>query len=195
MDPGVGTARVPLALSADAWWGVGPENGVFDLVVREAASVEAVALDPARIAPGPISATFHGRDLFAPAAAALAAEGRLIDLGESHTYAPHLRFPEPERVEGGLHGEVVHVDRFGNLITNVTRAGLEALGEPEHLAVACAGRPLGPVRRTYDDAPQGKPLALIDSSELLEVAVSGGSAAEILSVGRGAPVEVTVRGG
>jgi S-adenosylmethionine hydrolase len=194
VDPGVGTDRVPLALRVGEWWGVGPENGVFDLVTREADGVQAVALDPGSVALGPVSATFHGRDLFAPSAAALASGRSLTDLGEPHAYTPHLCFPEPLRVNGGLRGEVIHADRFGNLITNLRRGVLDALGPPQRLVVTCAGRTL-PVCRTYGDVNSGALLALIDSSELLEIAQSSGSAAEVLGVGRGAPVEVKVRGG
>ena len=126
------------------------------------------------------SASFHGRDVFAPAAAALALGSGLASLGSAVTHPVIRRTPEPHRIEEGvLAGVVIVIDRFGNAVTNLVgmRAG----------AIEAAGKTL-PLRRTYGDVAPGKPLAIVGSSGLIEIAVRDGSAARLLSLTRGSPV-------
>ena len=184
VDPGVGTARRALAAEIDGRLFVAPDNGVLTLVLREGGSIRAVRLpdEDAR------SATFHGRDVFAPAAARLAAGTTLDELGEPLDTPVLLAVPEATRRDEGIEGEVLHADRYGNLITNVPG---DWLG-PE-VVVWLDGRRVGPVRRTYGDVAEGGVLALVGSLGLLEVSVRDGSAADRLSAGRGAPVRVESR--
>ncbi len=180
VDPGVGTARGALAVESQRRFLVGPDNGL---------------LSPALLAPGarvvrlgvPASAspTFHGRDVFAPAAVHLA-NGQSFDaLGAPEADPVIRRTAEPHRAaDGSIEGQVVTVDRFGNLITNLigVRGG----------AIAVAGRHV-PVRHSYADVRPGELVALVGSSGLLEIAVRNGSAAAMLGAARGAVV--TLRGG
>lgn len=175
VDPGVGTPRAALAVQAEGRLLVGPDNGVLSPALLMPGS-RAVALP----VPAGASPTFHGRDVFAPAAAALARGAALETLG-SPARAPVLRrTPEPVRdADGSLRGEVISVDRFGNLVTNfiALRSGSVELG----------GRRV-PMRRTYADVQPGELVAIVGSSGLLEVAMRDGSAAQALGLGRGAPV-------
>jgi S-adenosyl-L-methionine hydrolase (adenosine-forming) len=175
VDPGVGTDRAALAVKSDGRWLVGPDNGVLSPALLVADSC-AVLLET----PSNASASFHGRDVFAPAAASLALGASLESLGRPARQPTIRRTPEPRRLEGGvLAGVVISVDRFGNAITNLValRAGI----------VEFAGTIL-PLRRTYSDVPPGAPLAIVGSSGLIEVAVRDGNAARQLGLTRGSPV-------
>jgi S-adenosyl-L-methionine hydrolase (adenosine-forming) len=207
VDPGVGGARRALAVRCRGRWLVAPDNGLVTRVLAEASGAGddddgalVVALDPARIGGGAVSATFHGRDVFAPAAAWLAAGRPAEELG-TRAAEPPVRLTLPAAVregEGevgrGVAGVVVHVDRFGNLITNVPGAWLVGgggAGGAGSVRVRLAGRDV-PLVRTYGDAGPGELLALVGSAGWIEVAVRDGSAAALLEVGRGAVVRVRV---
>ncbi len=191
VDPGVGTARRPVALRHQGQWFVGPDNGLFTLVLDEAAPEAAVVLEDKRFwrseAP---AATFHGRDIFAPAAAHLAAGTPLGALGPPAGPLEPLRWALPITDAQGIQGWVVHVDRFGNAITNIPRGLLERhrCGRP----VKCyAGNAvLGAIQPTYGAVASGEPLLLFGSHGFLEIAVSSGNAAELLGIGKGTSVNV-----
>ena len=182
VDPGVGSARRPVAFTLDGHRFVGPDNGCLSLVLP-ADDPPAVEL-PASAEAAP---TFHGRDVFAPAAAALAV-GEPLDLLGPRAAAPLVRLaPTAPRREGGvLHGAVVHVDRFGNLVTSVTARDLAPGAR-----IAVDGIPAGPLRRTFADVPPGEPVAYVGSAGELEVAVRDGSAARYFGARRDTPVTVT----
>ena len=175
VDPGVGTGRAALAVESQRRYLVGPDNGVLSPALL-APGVRVVRL----AVPTDISSTFHGRDVFAPAAVHLALGQPFDALGAPVTDPVIRRTPEAHRAaDGSLAGQVVTIDRFGNAITNLlgVKAGV----------VVVAGRTV-PVRRIYADVAPGEPLALVGSSGLLEIAVRDGSAAAVLGLVRGAPV-------
>jgi S-adenosylmethionine hydrolase len=180
VDPGVGSARAALAVESDGRLLVGPDNGVLSPALL-LAGARAVRLPvPPRAAP-----TFHGRDVFAPAAARLALGAALDSLGTPLDDPVVRRTPEARRLaDGGIEGCVIAVDRFGNAVTNLV-AGPSALRPGA--VVEVAGRSLA-VRRVYADAGPGEAVALAGSSGLLEVAVRDGSAARALGIARGARV-------
>jgi len=175
VDPGVGSSRAALAVMSDGRWLVGPDNGLLSPALLMAGA-RAVSLEvPAQAAP-----TFHGRDVFAPAAAAILAGTPLDALG-SPVLAPVVRRTAEarRRDDGSIAGEVITVDRFGNAITNCLglRGG----------SIEVAGRTLAIVR-TYADAGPGAPTALCGSNGLIEIAVRDGDAAAMLGLRRGATV-------
>ena len=175
VDPGVGSSRAALAVASDGRFLVGPDNGVLSpaLLLAGARVVELFVSAGA-------SSTFHGRDVFAPAAAALARGASIDALGQIANDPIIHRTPEPtRRGDGALEGEVIIIDRFGNAITNLIglRGGI----------VEVDGRRI-PVRHTYAEAAVGEPVAVVGSSGFIEVAVRDGSAAEALELVRGARV-------
>ena len=175
VDPGVGTARAAIAVESDGRFLVGPDNGVLSPALLFAGARAVQLAVPATAAP-----TFHGRDLFAPVAAALSSGARLDELGQPLLAPVVRRTPEPRRLaDGGIQGEVITIDRFGNAITNCMSL------RPGALEV---GARVLPVRRTYADAAPGEPVAIVGSSGLIEVAVREGSAARALGLSRGTPV-------
>lgn len=180
VDPGVGTSRAALAVASDGRFLVGPDNGVLSpaLFALDAQVVQLVVPDSA-------SPTFHGRDVFAPAAAHLATGTALDALGERLLHPVRLRTPAPRRdANGALHGEVLTIDRFGNAITNLMPA---PGAQPHHVTV---GMNALRVVRTYADAESGEAVALVGSSGWLELAVRDGHAASSLGLRRGDHVEV-----
>lgn len=185
VDPGVGTARAALLARADGRFLLAPDNGLLALVAAEAGRFEAFALRPDVRLPGGDSATFHGRDVFAYAAGLLAA-GRPADaLGSGPVVPSFAPWAGPIRAaDGARHGEVIHVDRFGNAITNLRPGDLP--GGPWRLA---AGRAeFARLDRTYGDVSAGAPVAYAGSSGRIEIAVRGGSAEKELDLRRGTPI-------
>ena len=175
VDPGVGTARRALAASEGGHWFVAPDNGLLSFLQ----SPRFVSLPvPAGAAP-----TFHGRDVFAPAAAALASGARLEDLGSPITDPNHSPLPTPHHDGVGVVGEVLYLDRFGTLISNIPGAQVEP-----GVRIRVAGTDVGVVRRTFGDVERGTLVAFVGSGGTVEVAVRDGSAARLLGVGVGAEV-------
>lgn len=181
VDPGVGTPRAALAFGTAGHWFVGPDNGLFTPVLRDAA-VEIVTLAiPPTAAP-----TFHGRDLFAPAAAALASGTALQALGQPYLGIPHrLSYRDPHYEGKSVVGEVVYVDRFGTLVTNLTPEMV-----PDYAVIEIEGLDIGPLRRTFGDVPTGGLLAYLGSGGQVEIAVRDGSAARRLGMGVGGRIRV-----
>lgn len=181
VDPGVGTPRAALAFGTAGHWFVGPDNGLFTPVLRDAA-VEIVTLAiPPTAAP-----TFHGRDLFAPAAAALASGTALQALGQPFLGIPHrLSYRDPHYEGKSVVGEVVYVDRFGTLVTNLTPEMV-----PDYAVIEIEGLDIGPLRRTFGDVPTGGLLAYLGSGGQVEIAVRDGSAARRLGMGVGGRIRV-----
>ena len=179
VDPGVGTTRAALAVSAHGHWFVGPDNGVFTPVLHDTA-VESVVLPT----PADASPTFHGRDVFAPAAAALANDVPLQSLGDPFAGIPErLAYTEPHYEGKTVVGEVVYIDRFGSLVTNLTTELV-----PDYATLEVEDLDLGPLRRTFADVTAGGLLAYIGSAGAIEIAVRNGSAARRLGVGVGGRV-------
>ena len=187
VDPGVGTARRGLAVATDGALFVGPDNGLFTPFL-EPGTWEAVELSAEEFRRPTVSRTFHGRDVFAPAAAHLARGLPLGRLGPRVTDPVRLTWPEVRSVSGTIAGAVVHVDRFGNLVTSIHASAIEALGVD--VAVRIAGRSL-PLVGTYGDLAPGGVGAVVGSSNRLEIAVREGSAAVRLRARRGTPVLVS----
>jgi S-adenosyl-L-methionine hydrolase (adenosine-forming) len=188
VDPGVGTARRPIAALTRSQTYVCPDNGLLTLVARNDPILEVRVINNPVFMRGHVSSTFHGRDVFAPAAARLASGRPYEDVGEVVDHIVTLDVPAPQwDPEGVMTAEVVHVDRFGNLLTNVSRSHLEG----RHVAwVQAASCCIEGLSQTYSDVPRHAPLTLFGSFDYLELAVNQGNASEVLSIGVGDPVEI-----
>lgn len=186
VDPGVGTARRPIIARCAGQYIVFPDNGLLTLLERAHPIEAAVVIEnPAFTAPVH-SATFHGRDIFAPAAAHLALGVPLADFGPEAGDLVRISIPEATLdAEGQLHGEIIHVDRFGNCITNICR---EMVAGDAKYRVQVAAATLPGILRTYGDVPPGTLLALFGSSGHLEIAMAMDSAARMLQLDPGTPV-------
>jgi S-adenosylmethionine hydrolase len=207
VDPGVGSSRRPIAAREGGYTFVGPDNGLLYFVLNEMESPQIVELTNPAYQRAPVSYTFHGRDIFAPAAAHLAAGVPLEQFGPpvariSQQMAPALRFLGNE-----ILGEVLAVDQFGNVITSIgqfdwldsarlklsPRFGWERNQREfyaSNITIRAGGQTLAGVKHTYAESKRGDLLALIGSDGYLEIAVNQGSAADHLNLVPGAPVSI-----
>lgn len=175
VDPGVGTARRAVAVRADDRWYVGPDNGLFHAVIGQAEHVEAWEI---RWRPKRMSASFHGRDLFAPVAADLA-RGHWPD-GVESVPVPPLRRPWPDDL-----AEIIYVDHFGNAVTGMRAAALD------RDALLLAGEQRLASARTFAERPPGDAFWYENANGLVEIAVNQGHAAEQLALRVGDPIRVS----
>lgn len=191
VDPGVGSRRAALAIRTRHAVFIGPDNGLFEPALRGQTILDCRHIQNPALCLAERSRTFHGRDVFAPVAAHLARGVAFSKVGPRCAQRVDLPWPQPDRAGTTLHGEVVHVDRFGNAITNLPNAWLEAAAPPEAHVQAGRTRRI-PIGSCYLSVPEGAPLAIAGSSGFLEVAVNRGSAAEKLRLTVGS--KVTVQG-
>lgn len=190
VDPGVGTGRRILVAQIDGPNGpqriVAPDNGLLSAVFDETEPARVVCADDESLWLRPTSATFHGRDIFAPLGAALAAGADMGELGPETDSWIHLPCTQPTRDDdGAIVGEVVYIDRFGNLVTNLSADHIAASS-----SITVARHSVGGIERTYGSVDSGALVALIGSTGRVEVSVNGGNAAGLLGVDVGAPVVV-----
>jgi len=190
VDPGVGTSRDIIATRYNQQIFVAPDNGILPHIIGDPAQSKVYQLSDAKrgeLCSGEISATFHGRDMFAPLAAALA-EGAIdvADIGPATTDIVPSLVEEPEVEHGRMRGAVVALDSFGNLISNIDATDLERMSSP---LIQCGGQQLK-LQDTYGRSQPGELLALINSFGVLEIARAQGSAADYLGLGLGAPITV-----
>jgi S-adenosylmethionine hydrolase len=193
VDPGVGSARRGLALEAGGYRFVAPDNGLLGLVMAEHDERRLHALADQELFRPQVATTFHARDVFGPVAAHLA-NGLPIEAVGPPVPDPVPLPLAPVRHVGGDEWEarVIHVDRFGNLTTNLSAAQLLRIAQsagPGDVVVKVEGVTL-PLARTYSDVPAGEACALVGSSGLLEVAVNQGDASRVLGAAKGAPVRL-----
>ncbi|MGE5245616.1 MAG: S-adenosyl-l-methionine hydroxide adenosyltransferase family protein [Betaproteobacteria bacterium] len=193
VDPGVGTDRRAIAVEAGDYRFVAPDNGVLSVVLDETPVRAAVELTERRYARPTVSRTFEGRDRFAPAAAWLAGGVALSALGRPAGDLRRLEVPAPVARGDDLSGEVLRVDRFGNLVSNIDRPAFDRFAAGRRLQVRAGGQEVPQLVTTYGEVGPGEVCALFGSSDHLEIAVNGGSAAERLRLSRGAAVHLTRR--
>ncbi len=192
VDPGVGTTRRLLALQYSGQTILSPDNGIVSLVHRDMQLMEIRGVENQELFRRHVSSTFHGRDVLAPVAGFLASGGAISSVGPPVAQLEILNLPKPVMLsDGGIEGQILYKDTFGNLISNIGRDDLKncLLRRPQAEVYAGALR-IGPVRRTYADVGPGEILALISSSGSLEIAMNQDSAAVRLRVGPGSAVIV-----
>jgi S-adenosylmethionine hydrolase len=191
VDPGVGSTRRPLLIETDRGFLVGPDNGVLCPAAAVMGRPRARLLANEKFFLHPVSETFHGRDIFSPVAAHLSCGVAPEAIGPMLESIVELELPQPRRSGATIAGEVVHVDHFGNLVTNISLEGLPRF-PAQQVCVSISGTPIGTLLATYSAAPEGGSLALLGSWGTVEIAVRNGSAAKMFAAGPGTPVTVVV---
>ncbi len=190
VDPGVGSRRRALAAAVGEHFLVGPDNGLFALILAQQPAQRMVCLENQRYFLPDVSATFHGRDIFAPVAAHLSLGVPLTEFGpELHESMP-LDLPSPQFGASAATGQVIAVDHFGNLITNLPYPEIEAWRQGRSVRLWVGERQISHWVSTYSQVPAGALLALKGSHGYLEIACREGSAAKILGAGPGARVGI-----
>ena len=191
VDPGVGTGRRPIAARLGEQYFVGPDNGLVTMLLeqveRDGLPGEFIHLNRSRYWLEDVSPVFHGRDIFAPVAAHLANGVPLSQLGSQVADPVRLALSQPERTSFGWRGEVIHIDHFGNIATNLR---VEHLGRPAQVAVRLGNVEISAMVLTFGDRSPGELVSLYGSTGNLIVCVVNGNAASRLGVRVGDPVEV-----
>ncbi len=191
IDPGVGSERAALACYAGGHFFVAPDNGLLDFCLSFS-DLQAVRLTQKKFWRETISSTFHGRDIFAPVAAHLAHGESLHHLGEPFVLQrklPPLKCSIEEKV---LHGQIAYIDRFGNLISNISEQQLREFAKNQPVTVALAGLLIGGLSKAYAEVPPNAPVALIGSFGFLEIGVNLGNAQLRFGAQRGTPIAIAL---
>jgi S-adenosylmethionine hydrolase len=194
VDPGVGTRRRPLVVKTARYYFLGPDNGLFSYIFDEEDEVEVREIGNQQYRLESVGFTFDGRDLFAPAAAWLTTNQPFESFGRRIEERVAFPIVEPKRGANGLVGEVVYVDHFGNLISNLTLKHLDVVRSAaprQGPALEIAGHRVNGLVASYAEGSKVEPSALINSNGAIEVFVKEGSAAQWLKVGRGESVALS----
>lgn len=194
IDPGVGTRRDLVYCQTKARTFLAPDNGVLSGAVRHDGIERIVRLSNTQLFHADVSQTFHGRDILAPVAAKLSLGASPLMLGERLERLQEIALPRPAVGEDRIQGEVVFIDRFGNLISNIAREDVRRLmgssNERARVRVRSRGREIMGLSETYGDQPSDSLVTIFDSDGFLEIAVVNGNAAQNLSAAIGEPVTV-----
>jgi S-adenosylmethionine hydrolase len=189
VDPGVGSARQAILVVTPRAVLVGPDNGLLAPAARALGASAIHRLEREDLFRHPVSCTFHGRDVFAPVAAHLAAGTSPESVGPPVATLQPLDLPEPHAEIGAVHGEIIYVDHFGNLVTNISAAAIAGF-PASGVSVTIAGMRISPLAPTYAAVSSGAAVCVIGSWGMLEVAVRDGNAAERFGAGIATPISV-----
>jgi S-adenosylmethionine hydrolase len=193
VDPGVGTSRRGIAAQLGTQYFVGPDNGLLSLLLSRAEVFKQptsfVHLDRPEYWLSEVSNVFHGRDVFAPVAAHLAAGVPFSSLGSPINDPVRLDIPKAKEIEGGWIGQVIHIDHFGNLSTNLNASHLNT---PKEVMINIKGEQINGLVSTFGERPRGSLVALLDSSGSLAISVVNGSASMVLNASVGDKIEVLI---
>ena len=192
VDPGVGSERRPLLIESDGNYFVGPDNGVLSLALAGKEPSRIVELSKTTYHRRPISATFHGRDIFAPVAAHLSLGTPPTAFGATVDSFLRLSWPKAVKSERGIEGEIVYIDRFGNLCTNIQEQDLTGLGT-QNFSVALRDVVIQGLAPSYAAGESGHCVALLNSWGLLEIALYKGSAQRLTQAKMGDRVYIEAR--
>lgn len=197
VDPGVGSGRRPLVVVTESYYFVGPDNGIFSLIYLEAERIRVHHVTAGHYFLPSAGSTFHGRDIFAPVAGWLSKGTPSGNFGDEIEDYMKLNVPVPKKSPNGLEGHVIHIDRFGNIITNIMHKDISTLvpegGARMPASVTIAGKEIKGLKRFYAEAAPGEPGALINSSGYLEIFLFKQNARTTLSIKRGEPVRLTLQ--
>lgn len=196
VDPGVGSDRQAIVSHIDTAFFVCPDNGVLSYLLHSVESegkhsIDSVAIQNSAYYLPEVSNTFHGRDIFAPVAAHLSVGAPLADIGPPVQTLVQLSIPKIDISGDTLVGQIIKIDRFGNLITNISKGAFETfLNDGVTYEIRVGNTSLNRLHSAYADAEIGEPLAIMGSSALLEIAINGGNAQEGLGIKWGDPVVI-----
>ena len=193
VDPGVGTSRRPIAIETDDYFFVGPDNGLFWPIIQKNDEIKIAHLLEKKYHHPLTSPTFHGREIFAPVAAHLSRGLPLEALGPRIKDPIKLDLARPYEQDGFLYGQIMRIDHFGNLLTNIQKDKLQAFLQHQTPCIELGRLVLTKIHSVYADAEPGEALALVDSSGCLEIAVNRGRAADLFNIKAGDILKLSVK--
>jgi S-adenosyl-L-methionine hydrolase (adenosine-forming) len=192
VDPGVGGMRKPIVLVTQNYFFIGPDNGLFTLVAQKERVKQVIVLTREKYFLPEVSMTFHGRDLFAPVAAYLSLGIRPISLGYKSDSLEEIGFQKPVVKEGKLFGEILHIDTFGNLVSNIDGEKLFRFVKGRPCVVRAGKMVIRGLKKSYGEGKRNELIALLGSCGFLEISVREGNAQKVLKVKRGDRIMVSV---
>jgi S-adenosylmethionine hydrolase len=190
VDPEVGGSRKNIAVRTEHYLFVGPDNGIFGMVFQREKPVEIREIQHPPFVAERISSTFHGRDVFAPCAGYLSAGRDIAEVGQELKNVVQLKYPRPNQSGNILTGEVISVDSFGNLITNISEHMFRSFVGKQNVEISFATVRFSGVHRHYSEVESGMALALFGSSGYLEISMNAGSARDYFMTAAGSSVTV-----
>lgn len=193
VDPGVGSDRRLIAVETGMYLFVGPDNGVFWPVIEGSKEVKVIHISESKYFLPHLTPTFHGRDIFAPVAAHISLGINPDQMGPVINNPVELEIPAPYQADDIMYGQVMRIDNFGNLITNISREDLVGFVKDSKPRVYLGNMKINKLDKIYSDVDRGEPLALINSSDRLEIAVNYGRASEYAGIDPGEIVGTDVR--
>ncbi len=193
VDPGVGGSRKPILLVTRNYFFVGPDNGLFTLVARRDKVKQVVVLINKKYFLSKVSRTFHGRDLFAPVAAHLSLGLKPKTFGYEISSLKELGFQEPVVKEGRLLGEILHIDAFGNVISNIDEARLFRFVQGRPFVIRAGRKSIHGLKGGYWEGKKGEPISLLGSGGFLEISVRDGNAQKILRARKGDHIWISTK--
>ncbi len=193
VDPGVGGERKPLLLVAQNYFFVGPDNGLFTLISRKESVNQIIALDNRKYYLSKVSTIFHGRDIFAPVAAHLSMGVKPNALGQKIDSLLSLGFEGPLIKGGELLGEILHIDAFGNLVSNVDEGRFFQFTRGRPFVIRAKGKTIHGLKKGYWEGKKSEAIALFGSHGFLEISVREGAAQKVLKMKRGDPIWISAK--
>ncbi|MBM3239330.1 SAM-dependent chlorinase/fluorinase [Candidatus Poribacteria bacterium] len=194
IDPGVGSVRRAIAVATEQYYFVAPDNGLLSYVLCKEIVKSAVNLTNPKYFLPQVSNTFHGRDIFAPVAAHISRGVSLNLLGEQITNIAQIPISIPDASETEIIGQIIYIDRFGNLITNVSHELFESARKKRNFIIFVKDRQMRRICLAYAEVSAGELLGIFSSFGNLEIAINAGNAAEILKVKRGDAIKIRFQG-
>lgn len=191
VDPGVGSPRRKIIARTKDYYFVGPDNGVLTLALKSQLPLELIEITNQRYFLKPTAHTFHGRDIFAPVAARISKGERISKFGKRIKSLQGLDIPSVKIASRILLGEVIHIDHFGNLISNIDENLLNNFIQNNKFRIYIKGKAIGQISFSYSQGSSLRPVALINSFGYLEIAVNSGSACRYLKAGKGTKIKIT----
>ena len=193
VDPGVGSQRRAVAVETEKYFFVAPDNGVLTRALAQEEVIRSVDLTNSEYFLHEVSSTFHGRDIFAPVAAHLSLGIDIEALGVEIDDLAQIPLSKPKVTQNGIKGSVIHIDKFGNLITDITRELFETVFSERQFVIKIAQIKLDRISHSYADIPAGHPLAIFDSFGNLEIAVNSANASKALGIHAGDDVCISIK--
>jgi len=190
VDPGVGSKRKKILVKTKNYFFIAPDNGVLSLALRDERPLKIIEITNKKYFLKPTSDTFHGRDIFAPVAAYLSKGENIQKFGKPAKSFKTLELPRIKVSNHELNGEIVYIDRFGNLVSNIDKYALRKFIKNKRFKISIKNKTIDKLSSSYCAGTHFGPLALIDSFNLLEIAINCGSARDYLRVAKGEKIKV-----
>jgi len=192
VDPEVGGSRRPILLVTQNYFFVGPDNGLFTLVAKMEKVKQVVVLTEKKYFLSKVSSTFHGRDIFAPVAAHLSFGIKPNAFGYEINSLKELKIQKPIVKEGKLLGEIVHIDAFGNLVSNIEEGRLFRFIQSRPFVIRAGKKVISGLKKGYWEGKKGELIGLLGSGGFLEISVREGNAQKFLKVKKGDPIRIII---